>query len=190
MFFIDWFWDILYSFGWANKSAKILFLGLDNAGKTTLLHLLKFNRIGTFAPTYNPTSQEITIGKITLNTFDLGGHRNARILWKDYYPDVGGIVYIVDCTDISRFEEVKSELDEILKLEDLSHIPILVLGNKIDIPGAVSEDQLRAHLGLFNTTTGKGNTVSKNTRPIEVFMCSVTEKAGYGDGFLWLSNYL
>jgi hypothetical protein len=85
-----------------------------------------------------------------------------------------------------------------LKIEDLSKVPILILGNKIDVPEAVSEDELRAQLGLFNTTTGKGK-IPLNVRPIEVFMCSVKEKAGYGDGiffsvyslgFLWLSNYI
>ncbi len=47
--------------------------------------------------------------------------------------------------------------------------------------GAVSEDDLRAHLGLFNATTGKGK-VPLTVRPIEVFMCSVKERSGYGDG--------
>jgi GTP-binding protein SAR1 len=68
-----------------------------------------------------------------------------------------------------------------LRIEDLSNVPFLILGNKIDIPGAVSEDDLRAHLGLFQTT-GKGNVPLKDVRPIEIFMCSVKERAGYGDG--------
>ena len=68
-----------------------------------------------------------------------------------------------------------------LRIEDLSRVPFLILGNKIDIPGAVSEDDLRAHLGLFQTT-GKGNVPLKDVRPIEIFMCSVKERAGYGHG--------
>ena len=68
-------------------------------------------------------------------------------------------------------------------------MPFLVLGNKIDAPGAVSEEELRQSLGLFQTT-GKGSVPLKDVRPIELFMCSVVMRQGYGDGFRWLSNYV
>lgn len=80
-------------------------------------------------------------------------------------------------------------MQALLSIDELSKVPFLILGNKIDIPGAVSEDDLRAHLGLFQTT-GKGKIPLKDIRPIEIFMCSVKERAGYGDGFRWLSNYI
>ena len=124
------------------------------------------------------------MGGINFKAFDLGGHEIARKVWKDYYAKVDAIVFLVDTADRERFPESKKELSSLLSDDSLSDVPFLVLGNKIDLPTAASEDEVRYALGLANLTTGKGkiDTKSLSMRPIEIFMCSVVCVWGLAKG--------
>jgi len=192
MFLWDWFTGALGYLGLWKKSGKLLFLGLDNAGKTTLLHMLKDDRMAQHVPTLHPTSEELSIDRIRFTPHSILVGITRRVEWKDYFPAVDAIVFLVDSCDRARFDESKRELESLLTDEQLSNCPVLILGNKIDRPGAAGEDELRQLFGLYGQTTGKG-TVSRaelHGRPLELFMCSVLKRQGYGEGFRWISQYL
>ncbi|OAF67987.1 Small COPII coat GTPase SAR1 [Intoshia linei] len=172
------------------KKAVIVFLGIDNAGKTTLLHMLKDGRIAQHEPTQHPTNEQLTMGGLKINAYDLGGHKPARVLWRDYLHEVDAIVYIIDVADRDRLCQSKDVFDNLLTEPDIQTIPICILGNKIDKASAISEEEIRNYFGLHGRTTGK--TVISNIpgRPMELFMSSIVKKQGYGDGFRWLSNLI
>ncbi|XP_066150608.1 small COPII coat GTPase SAR1B isoform X1 [Euwallacea fornicatus] len=199
MFIWDWFTGVLGYLGLLNQKRKYIFLGLSSSGKATLIEqLLDDNKLEFIPYAFdqelmdNSASEELSIGNMRFTTFDLGGHLQARRVWKDYFPAVDAIVFLVDASDRSRFVESKQELDSLLTDESLANCPVLILGNKIDLPSAASEDELRNFLALYGQTTGKGKVPRTDLpgRPLELFMCSILKRQGYGEGFRWLAQYI
>lgn len=198
MFIIRWFKSILQAIGLWKKEAKLIFLGLDNAGKSTLLHYLKTGKIVQIDPTHQPVSQEVQVEKINFKTFDLGGHDAVREIWDEYAMTTDAIVYLVDLSDPERFPESRKQLDQLLSLNNKQSktgqpVPILVLANKIDI-AKVSVNDMVMRFGLQDKLTvldsEQNVIVPQGTRPLGVFSCSVTNKIGFDKGFKWLSGYL
>ena len=152
--------------------------------------MLRDDKILIHEPTRHPQNEELVIGNIRFSAFDLGGHQAARRLWKNYFAAVDGIVFLVDATDHRRFSEAREELTKLLTSDELHNIPFLILGNKIDARDAVNEPQLKHELGIIQTTGKNVKKLPVGTQPIEVFMCSIVKRAGYADGFKWMSEFL
>ena len=81
---------------------------------------------------------------------------SARRVWKDYFPAVDAVVFLIDVADAERMQESRVELESLLQDEQIASVPVLILGNKIDKPGALSEDQLKWQLNIQHMCTGKG----------------------------------
>ena len=186
MFIYNFFKSGLEWLGFFQKSANIIFLGLDNAGKTTMLYMLQSDKFTQTDSTMHPHQAEVTIGNIKFNSYDLGGHMQARKTWREYAGSVDGIVFMVDAADLNRLPEAKSELDNLVNMQELKDVPVCVFGNKVDKKEALKEEEFRQVMGLeYHLTKGKDpNNYNPSARGnIEVFMCSVKGRVGYSDGF-------
>lgn len=94
------------------------------------------------------------------------------------------------CSPAAPLSPLLSLLQVLLSTEKLATTPFLILGNKIDMPSAVPEMELRRQLGITATTGKETKSVPKDVRPVELFMCSILRKTGYKEGFDWLTNFL
>lgn len=93
-------------------------------------------------------AEQVTMKGVELFLYDLGDHGHPRRVWHDYFPGVDGIVYMVDSTDVERFQEIRAELRELFLIEKIRNVPFLILGNKTDARGSVCREKLYNDLGL------------------------------------------
>lgn len=177
----------LAKLGIFTKKGQLLVIGLDNAGKSTLLTMLLKNKVVPHEPTHQPVTDEIKVGSLKLRAVDMGGHAIARRMWRQYSQEADAVVFIVDAADRERFQEAALELHKLLAGNSLPiHAPVLVLGNKMDLPGAVREEELYWSLGLDALTQGTFS--NEPARPLQLFMCSVFEGRGFPEGLEWLAS--
>ena len=127
-------------------------LGLDGAGKTTLLYRLKLGEVVTTIPTIGFNVETITHKNFHMTMWDIGGQDKIRCLWRHYYQNTRGVVFVVDSSDRDRFPEVKEELQMLVREEELRDAVLLVLANKQDLPGAMKPGELVNELGLHDVS--------------------------------------
>merc|ERR1712178_245364 len=120
------------------KEVRILILGLDNAGKTTILYKLKGEEeVKQTVPTVGFNVETVAFKNIKLQVWDLGGQTSIRPYWRCYYVDTSGIIYVVDSSDKDRLGIAKEALLGMLNEEELKGVPICIMANKQDVPGAL-----------------------------------------------------
>ncbi|XP_062519133.1 ADP-ribosylation factor 1-like 2 [Corticium candelabrum] len=141
--------DSLFETGPCGTDRRILMLGLDGAGKTTVLYKLKLNENVETCPTIGFNVETVTPRKgVTFTVWDVGGQDKIRPLWKHYFRDAQGLLFVVDSLDVSRFPEARQELISLLCDRELGGIPVVILANKQDLQGAVGAAEMADKLGL------------------------------------------
>ncbi|KAI4874510.1 hypothetical protein NFI96_002234 [Prochilodus magdalenae] len=134
------------------KSLHIAILGLDSAGKTTVLYRLQFNEFVNTVPTkgFNAERVKLALGSstVTFHFWDVGGQEKLRPLWKSYTRCTDGIVFVVDSVDGERMEEAKTELHKVTRSLETQGVPVLIVANKQDLRHSLSVAELEKMLAL------------------------------------------
>eukprot|EP01018_Ginkgo_biloba_P005719 Gb_01291 [translate_table: standard] len=163
---------------WGHLDARIVMLGLDAAGKTTILYKLKINEIVTTIPTIGFNVETVQYKNVNFTVWDVGGQDRIRPLWKHYYVNTQGLIFVVDSNDRDRIPEARDELHRLLAEPDLRDAKVLVFANKSDLPKAVPMAELSEKLQLQAVKQQKWYIQS---------CCAVTGEGLY-EGLDWLSS--
>ncbi|XP_077679394.1 ADP-ribosylation factor-like protein 3 isoform X1 [Eretmochelys imbricata] len=131
-----------------DQEVRILLLGLDNAGKTTLLKQLASEDISHITPTQGFNIKSVQSQGFKLNVWDIGGQRKIRPYWRNYFENTDVLIYVIDSADRKRFEETGQELAELLDEEKLSGVPVLIFANKQDLLTAAPASEIAEGLNL------------------------------------------
>mmetsp|Transcript_36800 Transcript_36800/g.54059 ORF Transcript_36800/g.54059 Transcript_36800/m.54059 type:complete len:190 (+) Transcript_36800:63-632(+) len=136
--------------GFSGVTCGILMVGLDAAGKTTILYKLKLGEVTNTIPTVGFNVETVKYKNVSFNVWDVGGQAKLRKLWRHYYKDVGGVIFVVDSCDAARFEEAKNEIHAMTQEEQLRDAIFLVFANKQDLPNACPAAKLADELDLHS----------------------------------------
>ncbi|XP_071420354.1 ADP-ribosylation factor-like protein 13B isoform X4 [Pithys albifrons albifrons] len=126
----------------------LIMVGLDNAGKTATVRGIQGESPEDVAPTVGFSKIDLKQGRFEVTIFDLGGGKRIRNIWRNYYAESYGVIFVVDSSDVARMEETKQAMIEVLNSPKISGKPVLVLANKQDREGALSEADVIESLSL------------------------------------------
>ena len=159
---------------------RILMVGLDAAGKTTILYKLKLGEVVTTIPTIGFNVETVEYKNLSFTVWDVGGQDKIRPLWRHYYQGTNGLIYVVDSNDRDRIEDAKEELNKMLNEDEMRDAVVLVFANKQDLPNAMTAAEVTEKLGLHNL------------RHRQWFIQSACATTGDGlyEGLDWLSRTL
>ncbi|XP_004548856.1 ADP-ribosylation factor 4 [Maylandia zebra] len=167
----------IFSRLFSKHPVRILMVGLDAAGKTTLLYKLKLGEVVTTIPTIGFNVETVEYKNISFTVWDVGGQTIIRPLWRHYYVNTQGLIFVVDSNDPERIKEASEELHTLLQEDELKGVAVLVFANKQDLPRAMSVSDIIEALSL------KGVSQPWSVQP----SCAVSG-TGLVEGLDWLSN--
>ena len=159
------------------QEMRILMVGLDAAGKTTILYKLKLGEIVTTIPTIGFNVETVEYKNISFTVWDVGGQDKIRPLWRHYYQNTQGLIFVVDSNDKDRVGEAHDELHRMLSEDELREAIVLVFANKQDLPNAMSVAEVTDKLGLH----------SLRNRKWYIQATCATSGEGLFEGLDWLS---
>jgi ADP-ribosylation factor-like protein 3 len=126
-----------------DSELRILLLGLDNAGKTSVMKSLSDEDITQIMPTQGFNVKSIKSADFKLNVWDIGGQKAIRPYWKNYYDNTDALIFVIDSSDHKRMEDAGKELSLLLDEEKLAKVPVLVFANKQDLATALTAEEVR-----------------------------------------------
>merc|ERR1712048_469637 len=132
----------------AKKQMRILMVGLDAAGKTTILYKLKLGEIVTTIPTIGFNVETVEYKNISFTVWDVGGQDKIRPLWRHYFTNTQGLIFVIDSNDRERIGEAREELNRMLNEDELRDAVLLIFANKQDLPNAMNAAEITDKLGL------------------------------------------
>merc|ERR1712232_1185217 len=162
------------------KEMRILMVGLDAAGKTTILYKLKLGEVVTTIPTIGFNVETVEYKNISFNVWDIGGQDKIRKLWRYYYANTQGLIFVVDSNDRDRIEDAREELHQMLGEDEMRDAVVLVFANKQDLPNAMPAADITEKLGLH----------SMRKRQWYIQSARATTGDGLYEGLDWMSRAL